>query len=772
MNDKEVREMLDNNQIPKELEPENIKLMLDQKAPALKRKRITAVSRFAAIAAACAVVSGTAVHFASHRNNLINEITPDVPVVSTVDETEKTEIVTGKSNENKENTEAVSITPYLSKAKNYKEVYTIFSDSAEKFKKEFYTNYNRITDEDKDLDYTVKNEDEAFTTPPGGKGGGGDYSLTFNQEEDVLEADIVKTDGKRIYSINNYVGDAVLHIADADDGELSDLFTIDLCDEVKDLFGDGYIDQYTYLQDMYLYDDMALVIGNTYAMEKSSYVEEHNWYMNNKQITFVAAYSLDDSHECLGIYCQDGYYSDVRISPDGYMYLISCYSSDNYISIDGAEDIKGYIPSSGLSDDVKCIPAENIYLPEAEADPARAIGYFVIGSIDLNKSENMIPATTMAIMVGDCTFGFYDQIYCSADNIYAVAADYISMPNENVEYGHIEKRVSSSHIIRIAIDKGDMIPAATAKVDGTVKDQFSMSEYDGYFRVATTRNKSTAEFIKGEYYDYYNEQGEELETPRRVEYGYYEYRDYITDNILYVLDLGLNEVGSIDDFGNDEYIRSVSFADDKVYITTFKQVDPVFAIDLSDPTSPEILSEFKMNGFSSYMQKWDDSLMIGFGMEADDEGSFTGVKLTMFDNSDPSNIKAIDSYSLTWENSYDDYYHYCTSYALSERKALLIDPRKNIIAFPYMEEISYEDYSREYNEYYKFFSFEDGKFVEKGTVCGNYDKDTYSYSGSDTRAIYIGDYVYVTSDNGIISADIETITVKDGLVFTEKDIYD
>ncbi|MBO7474810.1 MAG: beta-propeller domain-containing protein [Ruminococcus sp.] len=777
MNDKEVRKMLENEQIPKELEPENIKLMLDQKAPALKRKKITAVSRFVAIAAACAIVSGTAVHFASKKRNSFTEDT-------TVTPTTAAENTAAEPNQNVSDDFTNPIkAPYMSSIKDYSDIYSLFSDSAERYKKEYYKSRNRVisgvNDDEADLSTTIENEDQAFTEPAGGKGGGGDYSTTFNQEENVLEADIVKTDGERIYSIGNYGINSVLHITDADDGELSNLYTINLSDEMNSLLGDGYIHKQTYTREMYIYDDMALVIGTTIGQDKSSYNEEYMWYLNSKTITFVAAYSLDDSHECLGIYYQDGYFNDVRISPDGYMYLITNHNTYNYISVDGAEDVESYIPSYGMSTDIKCIEPENIYVPKTELSPGRTIAYSVIGSLDLNVSKKMAPASIKALVHNDNNYGYGTQIYCAPNNLYMVSSDYYRLPYENVEYGHVEVNTNSSHITRIAINKGEITPAASAKVEGIVNDQFSMSEYDGYFRIATSRNTSTMEYTKGEYYDYsdyyeYEDNADEADEfiPKRVEYGYYDYKDNKMDNVLYVLDLELNEIGSIDDFGVDEYVRSVSFSGDKAYITTFRQTDPLYAIDLSDPASPAILSEFKMNGYSSYLQQWSDGLLLGFGPDADDEGGVIGVKLTMFDNSDSNDIKAIDSYSMIWSDYINDDFSYMTSYAVWDRKALLIDPKKNIIAFPYTAHIYDEDYSSEYTEYYKFFSYKDGKLVETGTLSGDYDKDEVNYTGSNIRAIYIGDYVYMITGDGITSADMETITPQDSITFEETYEYE
>lgn len=351
MNDKEVKKMLENEQIPKELEPENIKLMLDQKAPAMKRKKISAISRFTAIAAACAVVSGTAVHFASKGDNMKKSSSDtDSKIVSTM---------VSQNGVSEDELKKMEQAPYMSGAKDYGEIYSVFADCADRYQKQYlkwrndlrYTGKAEIAEESNDgaaaVD-TPKTSGDAFAEPTGGKGGGGDYSTTYNQEENVLEADIVKTDGKRIYSIHDYGKKSVLHITDADNGDLNNLVSIDVAGDVESSISKDCLNVYTNISEMYIYNDMAIVIGTTSGQVKSSYNKEYNYYLDNKNVTFAAAYSLDDSHKSLGIYCQDGYYSDVRISPEGYMYLITNHTSNNYINVKSEESIESYIPKAGL----------------------------------------------------------------------------------------------------------------------------------------------------------------------------------------------------------------------------------------------------------------------------------------------------------------------------------------------------------------------------------------------------------------------------------------
>ncbi|MXZ53132.1 MAG: hypothetical protein F4Z34_08115, partial [Acidimicrobiaceae bacterium] len=96
----------------------------------------------------------------------------------------------------------------------------------------------------------------------------------------------------------------------------------------------------------------------------------------------------------------------------------------------------------------------------------------------------------------------------------------------------------------------------------------------------------------------------------------------------------LVEVGSVGDIGRGEHVQSVRFVGDVGYVVTFRQIDPFYTIDLSDPTNPRILGELKIPGFSSYLHPISDTLVLGVGSDADPEGRVTGAKVSLFDVSD------------------------------------------------------------------------------------------------------------------------------------------
>lgn len=809
-NDEKVKKALENEKVPKELEPENIKKMLDNKAPSRKRKKISVAGKLVALSAACAVIVGSTVAYIK-----INRFDDKQNCPETLLPIEKSTV---SGNDSSVSGQEAKIQPlantgsYMTGAEDYEQIYTMIKEVSENTKKqngrglftngvksataemtinetadgamtngddaEFYdeeapaeandvmiqgaSGETEIAVEDP-VEYGAGEENSAYIPEESNgeefsesydeesseaesseeeipKESNPEHSETYNQEENVLEADIVKTDGKNIYYVHNGYDDDYNNIpsinyASVNNGTFTSSGKININDAVSGYFGAEY-ETDIYVQDMYLYNGMLAVLGTVSGYNESD-ADEDYWY-DYKTSCFVTFYTTGENPELIDTYYQDGDYNDVRISPDGYMYLITNYNSVDYSYIDNSEQIERYIPSCGLSENVECIPAEDILLPDDAFEDAYSLSYSVIGSIDLTQSGTFAPVETKALA------GYAGDIYCSGSNLYTA-------------YGW-----EDTDITRISVNSGIINPEASATVDGHIRDQFSMSEYDGYFRIAVTCDEYEETYHS--YYDEYDPSVWEIVKDKLTgeESGYYSYDRVKRDNRLYVLDMDLNIVGSVGDFGIDEEIKSVKFSGNTAYVVTYEQTDPLFAIDLSDPTNPTILDEFKILGYSTYMQEWDDGMLLGFGVNADEDGIETGIKLTMFDNSDPYNLDALATYTL---DRTDDEWLY--SEAVWERKALLIAPEKNLIGVPVIiENYGYYDVNEE-TEFsntakYMFFEYTDGEFILKGEISST---DNNAWTNGFSRAVYIGDYVYALADDKFVSADIETITECDRVDF-------
>lgn len=727
-NDDKIKKALESAEVPEQISPENIKKMLDEKAPMKKRSKITHKAiRVTAGAAACAVICGFGAYYAE-QGDLFNK--SEKMDVSKTDSAESSQTAIGKVENQPGNKKE---NPFMDCASDYGELYFMlekaYSSYDNAYKNGIYLPQNDLIygEMESAMDGAPSNSFDDIETAPesdftntgstnsSSESNREEHSETYNQEEGVLEADIYKTDGEYIYYIHRDYSESdaanrlYINVAQADAGAFKSTAVYDITSDFSDQ------DENINLRDMYLYNDMLIVIGD---VQDCYYYGCYDTVSANtlESRTFVNVYTTGENLQHIGSYVQDGSYNDVRITPDGYMYLITDDNSEYFENIDGIDDIISYIPSYEVNGECDYIPADCILLPEKELESCYSLSYTIIGSLDFNNSESFTETDIKAIA------GFSGDIYCSGSNLYTA------------------KGWDETEITRISLESGMITPAATGTVKGYIKDQFSMSEYDGYFRVAVTYEN----WEESVWYD-------------DEESGIASFGRTGIDNYVYVLDMDLNEVGRSESYGQGETIKSVSFSGNMAYVVTYEQTDPLFSIDLSDPTDPVILDEYKILGYSTYMQQWSDGLLLGFGVDADENGIENGVKLVMFDNSDPNNLSEVGLYSINNDGGY------IYSTAVWERKALLIAPEKNLIGVPIDSEYYGSDDWWHDESKYVFFSYENGQFIFKGEISSG---DTFGFSGDNfDRACYIGDYVYALSSGKFVSADIATITVADTVEF-------
>lgn len=320
------------------------------------------------------------------------------------------------------------------------------------------------------------------------------------------------------------------------------------------------------------------------------------------------------------------------------------------------------------------MPLEDIYLPEY-ADQA---GYLVIASVDVKQPEKVVDHKAIVSAA--------DRFYVSTENIYGISS-------------HYENGRDYTQILKFSYRDGKIKPAAAGDIRGYLNDTFSMNEHEGYLRVVAT--------------DWNND--EELTN-------------------LYVLDENLDVYGKIENLAPGESIRSARFLGDIGYFVTFRDMDPLFSVDLSSPKEPKILGELKVTGFSAYLHFYGENKLLGIGNEVDPEtGEYKGIKVSMFDISDPSDVKEIDKYVLK------DNYH-CPG--IYNYKAIMINSEKNIFGF-------------ECEENYLVFSYDGEKGFVNEFLYELKDKEEFEVYGNGTRGLYIGQTFYLSGSNGIEAFDME-----------------
>ena len=223
---------------------------------------------------------------------------------------------------------------------------------------------------------------------------------------------------------------------------------------------------------------------------------------------------------------------------------------------------------------------------------------------------------------------------------------YVSLNNIYITFPKGE----STLVYRVHIKDENIEIAAQGEVPGYVLNQFSMDEHEDYFRIATTTGH----------------------VARILDQA-------TSENHVYVMDMNLTIVGNTGDLAPGERIYSARFMGDRCYLVTFKKVDPLFVIDLSEPTNPTVLGKLKIPGYSDYLHPYDEDHIIGVGKEAveADEGDFAwyqGVKISLFDVSNVSSPEQIANYTIGDRGT--------DSPVLSDHKAFLFDKSRNLLVIP------------------------------------------------------------------------------------------
>ncbi len=528
------------------------------------------------------------------------------------------------------------------------------------------------------------------------------YGKTNTQVDEVDEADRIKNDGRYLYQIAR-------KRTTEEDGTVSpEKQGIQILDTKDGLKETAFLDGFENLEEFYLWQDLLITIENKYydaalpteAAKKGNFVGDLEicGVAREKMYHEISIYDMTDksSPKKQKTFTLQGAYESSRIS-EGYFYGISRFTAEPG---EGEKDYDAYIPTI----DGKRIQAQKIYCPAYVDGPS----YLILVSIDLSNPTAF--ADSRAILAGSGTY------YVSQKNIYV--AHYQSVyETEPEREGTV---CDSTKLLRFSYLKGHFYAQAEGEIPGRVENSFSMDEYEGKLRIAATVQEYQCKKV----------------TDDRTEQDIgYDYREGKETNALYIVNRSLNIIGKVEGLAENEQIRSARFLGDTGYIVTFRQTDPLFAIDLSDPQNPTVLGELKISGFSEYLHFYGENRLLGIGMEADEEtGREEGMKLSMFDISNPAEPKEQSKLNLK------DYNY---SEALWDHHAVLIDTTENIIGF----EAEGSDRGNYWKDYL-IYAYEDGAFTQKIKIKTKTDDNAWYR----TRGTFIGETFYLLSENGTAKA--------------------
>jgi len=589
----------------------------------------------------------------------------------------------------------------------------------------------------------------------------GDYSTTNVQVEGVDEADVVKTDGRYIYQVNRQR----IVIAEAVPADRMNIVgTLDFSG------GDASKQGEFYPQEIYVDDKYLVVIGNasrySVAVDPLAGAAARKMLVLPRpaaQTTKAIIYDLSDRanlKQLREIELEGGYVSSRKVGSA--LYLVTNRYLNTWILRNPAAEGQQESPApsyrdTAVSDDMKTIDFQDIrYFPDS-VEP----NYMLVAGVNLDRMDQEAQV--------DAYLGSSRNIYASDKNLYVSVTRYETVhatdsaaPASSSSAAAPAIRIwpgeskAKSVVYKFRLDDGKTRYVAQGEVPGNVLNQFSMDEYSGYFRIATTVGN-----VWGT--------GEDA-----------------SKNNVYVLDEGLKMVGKLENLAPGERIYSVRFMGDRAYVVTFKKVDPLFVIDLKDPAAPSVLGALKIPGYSDYLHPYDENHIIGFGKDTiemtgpDGKSSnayYQGMKMAIFDVSDVTH--PVEKYKEIIGDRGTD------SDLLSNHKALLFSRDKNLLAFPVRVHEIRENAASEQRPggfalpAYGEFTFQgayvynidlENGFRLKGKITHMTEEDMKKsgmyggdYDLSIQRILYIGDTLYTLSNAKIKANDLGTLDEKGSL---------
>lgn len=518
-----------------------------------------------------------------------------------------------------------------------------------------------------------------------------DVSETNRVDENVDEGDILKTDGKYIYVIRN--------------NELIILSAADSNTEVLSYYkifptGDGYV------KEMYIKGDTALIVANIWATNNEEYFEGKTNFgytfdpdAEDQEPSTSVRTPSDKFTTCTAVFCVD--ISDRTSPKESFASLVE----GDYVS-SREKDGKMYLVANKIfysydyDEPDMCDFLPYVYNSEQ--------GFYMMDASDIYRPVlNYVSSSVMSVAIIDwknggktdvmSVLGAGSKVYMTADSFYIINYDW-----------------TNTNIAKYSVND-TLEYVASVSVPGKASTAFSYNEYNGKFRIATTDSVTSS-------------------------------------NSVYVYDRNLEKIGELTGLAAGEKIYSVRFSGDVAYVVTFRQVDPLFVIDMSENT-PKVLGELKVPGFSTYLHPVADGLLLGIGKETK-ENVWTdyygqeyvstyvaGMKISLFDVSDPFEPKEIDVINMVGGS-------YATSEALSNYKAFVYSDAEQTGYFPIFVSDGYGFACVHINE--------DDKLECKIIVP---ETSGYSNYPSYSRVCYVNDSVYFYQ--------YDTMTVYDRTTLTE-----
>lgn len=423
------------------------------------------------------------------------------------------------------------------------------------------------------------------------------FSSTNVQEAGVDEPDVVKTDGKRVFAIAG-----------------GQLYAIDVTGDAPKVVGSLALSGGNG-QQILIRGDRLLVMTTSYGYTPG--VPVAAIARVGPTGTTVELSEVDVSDPSAMVVRRtmqlDGALVDARLNGATARVVVASSPPPVAPAAIARTGVRRFVPRTILRSRVSghtfkrsVVPCDDVRHPRTFS----GLDLLTVLTIDLDKG--LFDVDRDAIMAGAQT------VYGSPTSLYVASQTYVPA----VEDGRSLPPAPRTEIHRFDVSKdGQTTYAASGEVDGYVLNQYAMSEYDGVLRVAST---DAPQWFDG------------------AQTG--DSQSYVT--VLGQRGATLAQLGRVGGLGKGQRIYAVRFAGDRGYVVTFRQVDPLYTLDLSDPSDPKVAGQLELQGYSAYLHPISDDLLLGVGVDADADGRRLGTQLSLFDVSDPSRPARVAQASL------------------------------------------------------------------------------------------------------------------------------
>ena len=443
--------------------------------------------------------------------------------------------------------------------------------------------------------------------------GGPDFSGTNVQVIGVDEPDMVKTDGRRIITVRN----GTLTVVDVTGAEPTVTGRV--------LLGERWGGE------LLLHGDRVLVINNHYGTIRPL-TPGLSGYGYGRDIVIVDEILLDGTaRRGRSLQVEGRYVSSRSIDGTARVVIVSFPHELGFVyprnrkgepiataanrRVVAQSTLEDWLPDyrvvsseGSVTEEGQILACDRVYVPSQFS----GFGSLAVLTFDLNES--------LTLGDGAATFAAGETIYASHQNLYVATNTWLPprIFDDDDWLRNVDERYRTSIHKFFLTPGGPAVYEASGSVKGRLLNQFSLHEFDGHLFVAVTDGSPWRA----------NRQSESLIFALAQQ-----------DDVLAV-------VGSVGDMGRGERIYSVRYIGDRAYVVTFRQVDPLYVVDLADPTAPAVLGALKIPGYSAYLHPVGDGLLVGVGRDADEDGRIQGFKLSLFDVSDPADPAEIDTWTL------------------------------------------------------------------------------------------------------------------------------